>query len=572
MESEYRAVVSDGVTLKWEKQLWPGQAVQESRYNTKGIRSVGGETEDGFVIDKTLRFSKDEKYGWDEKKIQKYLKKKGYNLLSLKSVKPKDYEVWKGRENKIDFRIFSEFKIIDKLAYKEGEDLIIEGVVNSDSVDAHEEIVDPDAVMESKAFYMKFPTVRLMHDANSIGKTLDLWKDGNKVYAKVRIDGEEEKVIKKILKGTLKAFSIGFRALKVEQFCPEKDKNGNLKCYWKFVKIMLVEISLVDSPANRDAVVTSTYYKSLTANKWVEDQQFTGYKTTAIVGDGVEPPEIVGCPDGSCDIEEEEIEIEETKAEKRECECVECGHTIKTKDHCKDLKCSECGGQMRNKKRPGPGQKTIKTTKIKKKIGKSGVNIHKKVINKPFSNLDINKLNEIRSVIKMPDDDEIVQDDEVTEDPAAVADPQDVEPTTVEDPEEVSNEDKVLAALEETNKTVKSLQKELAEMKMSEEERKASAELEAKVAEQMSVKDAELAELQAKLDAVEKEKLIAEEVQKQIDKLPPTKRGLASDAKGAEVSEWDNDMPGIPVEKQAAYRRTAKILESYATPPEADDE
>lgn len=41
-----------------------------------------------------------------------------------------------------------------------------------------------------------------------------------------------------------------------------------------------------------------------------------------------------------------------------ECECIKCGHVMKSEQHCKDLKCSECGGQMRRKERPGPGQES----------------------------------------------------------------------------------------------------------------------------------------------------------------------------------------------------------------------
>lgn len=39
------------------------------------------------------------------------------------------------------------------------------------------------------------------------------------------------------------------------------------------------------------------------------------------------------------------------------CECIECGYTIKSSKHCKDLKCKKCDGQMRRKSRPGYGQK-----------------------------------------------------------------------------------------------------------------------------------------------------------------------------------------------------------------------
>jgi len=42
------------------------------------------------------------------------------------------------------------------------------------------------------------------------------------------------------------------------------------------------------------------------------------------------------------------------------CECIECGHTIESDEHCKNIKCPKCGGQMRRKERPGPGQPVAK--------------------------------------------------------------------------------------------------------------------------------------------------------------------------------------------------------------------
>ena len=46
------------------------------------------------------------------------------------------------------------------------------------------------------------------------------------------------------------------------------------------------------------------------------------------------------------------------------CECLECGKTITTDKHCKDIKCPECGGDMRRKDRPGKGQPVSKSIKI----------------------------------------------------------------------------------------------------------------------------------------------------------------------------------------------------------------
>ena len=46
----------------------------------------------------------------------------------------------------------------------------------------------------------------------------------------------------------------------------------------------------------------------------------------------------------------------EAKSEKIvTCECLECGKTIKSKEHCRDIKCPECGSEMRRKERPGIG-------------------------------------------------------------------------------------------------------------------------------------------------------------------------------------------------------------------------
>ena len=56
----------------------------------------------------------------------------------------------------------------------------------------------------------------------------------------------------------------------------------------------------------------------------------------------------------------------ELLATEYECSCIDCGHEMKSEQHCNTLKCSECGGQMRRKDRPGPGQPTQKEGKMHK--------------------------------------------------------------------------------------------------------------------------------------------------------------------------------------------------------------
>lgn len=44
------------------------------------------------------------------------------------------------------------------------------------------------------------------------------------------------------------------------------------------------------------------------------------------------------------------------------CECLECGHTEESEEHCRDIACSECGGDMRREDRPGSGDTVKKST------------------------------------------------------------------------------------------------------------------------------------------------------------------------------------------------------------------
>lgn len=54
--------------------------------------------------------------------------------------------------------------------------------------------------------------------------------------------------------------------------------------------------------------------------------------------------------------------VEEHKKEKQggpfSCECLDCGHTMESTQHCAEIECPNCGGTMRRAERPGPGQKS----------------------------------------------------------------------------------------------------------------------------------------------------------------------------------------------------------------------
>lgn len=50
-----------------------------------------------------------------------------------------------------------------------------------------------------------------------------------------------------------------------------------------------------------------------------------------------------------------------------ECECLECGHTMESSEHCADIECPECGGDMRRADRAGVGRAIVmKMTKVQR--------------------------------------------------------------------------------------------------------------------------------------------------------------------------------------------------------------
>ena len=231
---------------------------------------------------------------------------------------------------------------------------------------------------------------------------------------------------------------------------------------------------------------------------------------------------------------------------------------------------------MRNKARPGPGQKTkidspIKKKKLKTKNG-SGVNIHKIIINKPFSDLDTNKLDKIIRGFEMSEESE---DQEITQDGATDEIPEVVAPVSEEQPEnpevEVSTEDKILAVMQKMTDKQDTFEKEIQKMKMSAEERVAQEALDKAVEEKLIAKNAEMEEMKVKFAELEKKQAIQDEVQKQLGKLSPIKQSLSADAPDENGDDkYNNLMPGIDKSKQQAYKDTAKILQSYASPMDED--
>jgi Caudovirus prohead serine protease len=133
---------------------------------------------------------------------------------------------------------------ITKTEAQEDGTLKVYGFASSGAEDSDGETVSPDAMKAAIPDYMKFGAVREMHQSIAAGTAIDISVDdqGKTNFAAHVVDPV---AVKKVSTGTYKGFSIGGKVLKRDAANPKN-----------ITELRLVEVSLVDRPANPDAVFT----------------------------------------------------------------------------------------------------------------------------------------------------------------------------------------------------------------------------------------------------------------------------------------------------------------------------
>jgi hypothetical protein len=136
---------------------------------------------------------------------------------------------------------------MDKTIYieftkKDNDKRIVEGFASTEALDSQGEVVKLSAIEKALPDYMKFANLREMHSWSAVGKTIganfDRIKNGLHIVG-IIVDKE---AWEKVKEGVYNGFSIGGRILKrVDNVIEE---------------LALSEISLVDRPANPEAVFT----------------------------------------------------------------------------------------------------------------------------------------------------------------------------------------------------------------------------------------------------------------------------------------------------------------------------
>ncbi len=132
-------------------------------------------------------------------------------------------------------KLFAEITKIDE------EQRMVYGYASTAALDSQGEIIKVDAIESALPDYMKFANIREMHTNSAVGVAKEASMDEKGLYigAKVVDESAWQKVKEKVYKG----FSIGGRATARD----ETDKHI-------ITAITLSEISLVDRPANPEAV------------------------------------------------------------------------------------------------------------------------------------------------------------------------------------------------------------------------------------------------------------------------------------------------------------------------------
>lgn len=137
--------------------------------------------------------------------------------------------------------------------------LKVYGYASSGALDSDGETVSPDAMKAAIPDYMKFGAVREMHQPMAAGTAIEAGVDdeGKTTFAAHIVDPI---AVKKVTTNVYKGFSIGGKVIKRD---PKNDKN--------IIELRLVEVSLVDRPANPEAIFTM--YKAEDLEKPVDAEK-----------------------------------------------------------------------------------------------------------------------------------------------------------------------------------------------------------------------------------------------------------------------------------------------------------
>src|SRR5271170_795579 len=142
-------------------------------------------------------------------------------------------------------------KIYLPIAKVDAESREVRGYASTEACDDQGEIVKRDALVAALGDYMKFANIREMHQLSAVGVAKEAAVDDKGLYVGAKI--VDDQAWQKVVEGVYKGYSIGGRIT-------QRDPGD----YKTITGLVLNEISLVDRPANPEAVFD--YWKAAGAS------------------------------------------------------------------------------------------------------------------------------------------------------------------------------------------------------------------------------------------------------------------------------------------------------------------
>lgn len=133
-------------------------------------------------------------------------------------------------------------KIFVPIAKIDDEQRLVYGYASTEALDAQGEVVKRAAIEAALPAYMRFANIREMHQLSAVGVAQEADVDDTGLYVKAKVVDDEAWA--KVKEGVYKGFSIGGRVTQRDA----RDRK-------LITGVELHEISLVDRPANPEAII-----------------------------------------------------------------------------------------------------------------------------------------------------------------------------------------------------------------------------------------------------------------------------------------------------------------------------
>lgn len=133
------------------------------------------------------------------------------------------------------------------LTAKRGEDgfMYVKGIATDDTLDLDQQICDPAWLKSAMPAWMEIGNIREMHQSKAVGKATEMEQSGSGFVVTAKV--VDEQAAKMVSEGVYTGFSVGIKGARVVK--------DNAAPGGRIIDGTIVEVSLVDRPANPSAVI-----------------------------------------------------------------------------------------------------------------------------------------------------------------------------------------------------------------------------------------------------------------------------------------------------------------------------